>query len=44
MVFVGLFFDFCESLTKQQCIEMFRSTFDNEAPSKNTMYNWFVEL
>ena len=44
-VFIEWFFyNFSKGLTQQQCLESLRSTFGNQSPSENTVYNWFAEF
>lgn len=39
-----IFYNFKRGLTPKQCIEELRSTFQDEAPSNATIYNWYAEF
>ncbi|CAK9796110.1 hypothetical protein ANTQUA_LOCUS621 [Anthophora quadrimaculata] len=39
-----IYYDFRRGLSQQQYINQFTSTFDDEAPSKTTIYHWFSEF
>ena len=39
-----IFYDFRRGFTQKQCFESLQSAFDNEAPSKASVYNWFNEF
>ena len=43
-IFAGLFFyNFRRGLTQQQCIDELNSIFGNKAPSRTSVYRWYVE-
>ncbi|GBP24379.1 hypothetical protein EVAR_19253_1 [Eumeta japonica] len=39
-----IYYDFRRELTQKQCIDQLTSTFGDEAPSKATVYHWFIEF
>ena len=39
-----IFYNFRHWLTQQQCIDELNSIFSNEAPSRTSVYRWYVEF
>ena len=39
-----IYYDFRCGRTQQQCVELMTSAFEDEAPSKTTIYRWFSEF
>ena len=39
-----IFYNLGRRLTQQQCIEEFNSIFGDEAPSRTSVYQWYIEF